>query len=89
MVEEAAWVNYISSRLLFAEQIAEAVRARWRIENALHWVLDVTFRDDLARVRKATARGTWPSSDLTNLEGAQYQDDERLRKLRRCSPSEK
>jgi predicted transposase YbfD/YdcC len=43
---------YLSSRPLSAEQLAEAVRAHWRIENSLHWVLDVTFRDDLARVRK-------------------------------------
>lgn len=43
---------YISSRPLSAEQLAEAVRAHWRIENSLHWVLDVTFREDLARVRK-------------------------------------
>ena len=39
-------------RPLTAEQLAEAVRAHWRIENSLHWVLDVTFREDLARVRK-------------------------------------
>jgi predicted transposase YbfD/YdcC len=43
---------YITSRPLTAEQLAEAVRAHWRIENALHWVLDVTFHEDLARVRK-------------------------------------
>lgn len=43
---------YISSRLLSAAELAQAVRDHWRIENALHWVLDVTFREDLARVRK-------------------------------------
>jgi predicted transposase YbfD/YdcC len=43
---------YISSRLLAARQLAQAVRDHWRIENSLHWVLDVTFREDLARVRK-------------------------------------
>jgi predicted transposase YbfD/YdcC len=43
---------YIASRPMTAKALAEAVRAHWRIENALHWVLDVTFREDLARVRK-------------------------------------
>ncbi len=28
------------------------LRTHWQIENALHWVLGVTFREDLARVRK-------------------------------------
>jgi hypothetical protein len=27
------------------------VRPHWRIENRLHWVLDVVFHDDLARLR--------------------------------------
>lgn len=43
---------YITSRAISAESLAEAVRAHWHIENSLHWVLDVTFREDLARVRK-------------------------------------
>lgn len=43
---------YISSRRMTAAQTLAAVRAHWHIENALHWVLDVTFKDDLARVRK-------------------------------------
>jgi predicted transposase YbfD/YdcC len=30
----------------------DAIRSHWQIENALHWVLDVTFRDDLSRVPK-------------------------------------
>jgi len=43
---------YITSRRITAEKLADAVRAHWRIENSLHWVLDVTFREDLCRVRK-------------------------------------
>jgi len=43
---------YITSRPLAAQALGEAVRAHWRIENSLHWVLDVTFREDLCRVRK-------------------------------------
>jgi len=43
---------YISSRALSAKAFLDAVRLHWQIENAQHWVLDVTFKDDLARVRK-------------------------------------
>lgn len=42
---------YISSARLDATAFAAAVRAHWGIENRLHWVLDVVFHDDLARLR--------------------------------------
>jgi len=42
---------YISSAPLDAGTFARAVRAHWGIENRLHWVLDVVFHDDLARLR--------------------------------------
>jgi predicted transposase YbfD/YdcC len=35
--------------------LVRAIRRRWSIENALHWVLDVTFREDDSRVRDRTA----------------------------------
>ena len=38
-----------------AETIARAVRRHWGIENGLHWVLDVAFREDDSRVRKDNA----------------------------------
>lgn len=43
---------YISSLPPDPEPIAHAVRAHWSIENNLHWMLDVTFREDECRVRK-------------------------------------
>jgi predicted transposase YbfD/YdcC len=42
---------YLSSTRLDARAFAAAVRAHWGIENRLHWVLDVAFHDDLARLR--------------------------------------
>ena len=42
---------YLCSLALCALSFARAVRAHWGVENRLHWVLDVIFRDDLARFR--------------------------------------
>lgn len=42
---------YLSSAKLDPPAFAAAVRAHWGIENRLHWVLDVVFHDDLARLR--------------------------------------
>jgi predicted transposase YbfD/YdcC len=42
---------YLSSALLDARTFARAVRAHWGVENRLHWVMDVVFHDDLARLR--------------------------------------
>lgn len=42
---------YITSLLLLAAQVGLMVRHHWAIENSLHWVMDMTFRDDECRVR--------------------------------------
>jgi len=43
---------YISSREETAAYFLAARRAHWQVENGLHWVLDVAFREDESRVRK-------------------------------------
>ena len=46
---------YISSLPPEATRIAHAVRSHWRIENSMHWVLDMAFGEDQCRVRVGNA----------------------------------
>lgn len=44
---------YMLSRFLSGKRFGEAVRSHWGIES-MHWVLDVTFREDDSRTRERT-----------------------------------
>jgi len=46
---------YLSSLPPDAVRAAQAVREHWSVENSLHWVLDVAFREDESRVRVGNA----------------------------------
>jgi len=46
---------YVSSLRVPAQQMGALVRSHWAVENSLHWVLDMVFRDDECRVRTAHA----------------------------------
>ena len=43
---------FISCKGLNAQQIMKYKRNHWSIENNLHWVLDMAFREDESRARK-------------------------------------
>jgi predicted transposase YbfD/YdcC len=46
---------YITSLNAPAEQMGAIVRSHWAVENSLHWVMDMVFRDDECRVRTENA----------------------------------
>ena len=46
---------YIASLDRGAEEMATFIRNHWQIENSLHWVMDVTFRQDECRIRTGNA----------------------------------
>ena len=43
---------FIMSFTCDVQRFAQAVRDHWGIENSLHWVMDVTFREDESRIHK-------------------------------------
>ena len=74
---------YITSLVLLANQIALLVRDHWAVENSLHWVLDMVFRDDECRLRTdhAPANFTILKHIALNLiRSARTKDSIRLRR---------
>jgi len=46
---------FISSRRLAVRECAKALRGHWRIENNLHWQLDISLSEDSSRIQKRHA----------------------------------
>ena len=42
---------YVTSLVMLAHLLGPAIRSHWAVENSLHWVMDMVFRDDECRVR--------------------------------------
>lgn len=53
--EEVYGITSPSSSAASPGRLAELVRGHWRIENELHYVRDVTLREDGCRVRRGHA----------------------------------
>lgn len=53
---------YLTSLEADAEMLSKMIRQHWGVENSLHWVLDVTYKEDQCRARKGHA-----ASNLSTL----------------------
>ena len=42
---------YITSLVLLAKLVGPMIRNHWAVENSLHWIMDMMFRDDECRIR--------------------------------------
>jgi predicted transposase YbfD/YdcC len=74
---------YITSLLLLAAQVGLIVRDHWAVENSLHWVMDMIFRDDECRVRTDHAPANFTTIKhmaLNLLRRAPGKDSLRLRR---------
>jgi len=74
---------YITSLTLPASQMGRIVRDHWAVENSLHWVLDMVFRDDECRLRTDHAPAnffTIKHIALNLIQSARSKDSLRLRR---------
>jgi len=74
---------YVTSRPMTAAALAQAVRSHWAIENSLHWVLDVTFREDAARSHTGHGPANMAVVRHFAFNILRSHDDKRSLKLRR------
>ncbi len=56
---ELMYRYHISSAELTEQQLAEAVRAHWAVENSLHWVLDVCMAEDACQIYQDHGAENW------------------------------
>jgi len=60
-ITQKATRYYISSLPINAEKMSKAIRSHWKIENNLHWHLDVSFGEDKSRKRHKNAAQNFSS----------------------------
>jgi len=74
---------YITSLVLAANKLGPIVRSHWMVENGLHWVMDMIFRDDECRLRTDNAPANFTTVKHMShnlLRKASTKDSLRLRR---------
>ena len=78
---------YLSSLAVGVKRFAHAVRSHWSIENACHWSLDVTYREDESRIRDEHMRENFAWLNRLTLSLLKQHPDQRtsiVMKRRSC-----
>ena len=79
---------FLSSLPLGVKRFAHAVRSHWGIENACHWCLDVTYREDSLRLRQENLRENFAWLNRFSLSLLKQHPDTKFSiamKRRRCA----
>ena len=67
-------------------KLKEAIRGQWGIENKVHWILDVVFREDDSRARKNNLAANMSALKRITLNILkQMSDDKSIRRRRKCA----
>lgn len=74
---------FITSLTDDASVVLPAIRAHWQVENALHWTLDVVFREDDSRLRHGHSAQNFATLRRFALSWLSQLDDKCSLKLRR------
>lgn len=74
---------FISSRNLNVEEFSDTVRNHWGIENSLHWVMDIVFRDDECRAREKNAAANFVTLKHITLNMLKSMDGKQSMRVRR------
>lgn len=69
---------FLSSLPLGVKRFAHAVRSHWGIENACHWCLDVTYREDSLRLRQENLRENFAWLNRFSLSLLKQHPDRKL-----------
>ena len=75
---------YITSLSLPAERVGPMIRDHWAVENSLHWVMDMVFRNDECRVRTDNAPENFVTLEhMANnlIRRAPGKDSQRLKRM--------
>jgi predicted transposase YbfD/YdcC len=70
-----------------ADEFATAIRSHWGVENKLHWIMDVTFKNDESRVRKDNSPQIFASMQQAAINLLKNATEKSSKKLKRFKAS--